>query len=811
MIVTTPPGNWRLLVPALLGWGVVASTVTLPGSAVWVIVGTLACVLTCVLAWFGLATRWSKRQGMLNPIVGSILMACAIVLLLSARVVGGEWVRADPEFSSAAELGKAVSFEAALTGFPRTETSEFGERWWVRAGALQERGGPPVLLWLAEAPEKHWAPGMRVEVSGLVEPFAPGDSAAYGVRVLELHVHRDQPVAAVTGEIAAALRMGLREVAAGIPGAELVPGFAVGDTSLVSSELDAAMLESSLTHLTAVSGANCALVTGAAVWLFGRLGAGRRIRLAAAATGLLLFVGVVGPDASVQRAAVMAAVVLVSGFGGKRSAALPALAVAIVVLLWVDPWQALQPGFALSVSATGGVLLLTAPISNWLSRRVRLPRPLALPIAVAVAAQFACGPLLLLLQPGIPAVGILANVLAAPAAPLGTGLGLIAALVIPLSAELGGAAVLIASLPAKWVAATAEVTAELPLGRWHWPEGWTGALLLAACEMLVLLAWALARGHLGLPAGRRVAPRQPWLPQPHYPRAVRSAIAALISTALGIGAAITLAVPFTERLGVPPNWVIVACDVGQGDALILREPEKPEAVMLVDTGDDAELLLTCLERFGVGRISVLVLTHDDHDHVGALEAIVHRVDTALIAPATHSEPHRQRPVVQQLEAAEVPYRIGAAGVSGTVSGNLRWRVIAPPADRVPTDANAASLVQLVDLGSTRVLMLGDTGYEEQRALIQRAGLDTTRLRAHVMKVAHHGSRDQDPSLPAMVDAQWALLSVGAENRHGHPASETLAALARVGTGVLRTDIYGSVALVPDGSGGLTPWVERARE
>ena len=134
------------------------------------------------------------------------------------------------------------------------------------------------------------------------------------------------------GEAAAALRSGLRERSEAVPGAALVPGFAVGDTALVGDDLDRAMTESSLAHLTAVSGANCALVTGAVIWLLGRLGAGRRLRAVAAGCGLALFVVLVGPDPSVQRAAVMAAVLLASGFGGKRATALPSLGLAVIAL-----------------------------------------------------------------------------------------------------------------------------------------------------------------------------------------------------------------------------------------------------------------------------------------------------------------------------------------------------------------------------------------------------------------------------------------------------------------------------------------------
>src|SRR5690606_201678 len=121
----------------------------------------------------------------------------------------------------------------------------------------------------------------------------------------------------------------------------------------------------------------------------------------------------------------------------------------------------------------------------------------------------------------------------------------------------------------------------------------------------------------------------------------------------------------------------------------------------------------------------------------------------------------------------------------------------------------ASLVMLVDAGEMRVLLLADTGYEEQDRLLRDAGRPGgVALTADVVKIAHHGSRDQDPRLPVATHADWAIVSVGADNGYGHPAAQTLASFARAGSRVLRTDLMGSVALSPDGNGGLDAWVER---
>lgn len=816
-----PPGSWRVLGPALGLWAVTAWAVTAPGAARVITMLSLALGGSVVLGACLLRRR--PRQ-----LVGVTLISLAALVCVSVQISAAEHARDAPLLAQSSSQSRTLGFDARLTGFIKTSRSPIGERYWVRAEAQTPLGGVPVLLWLAETPSHEmlgtWAPGRNVSVLGQAERFAPGSDAAYGVSVVSIQASPVHSPVARFGAWAAELRFGLRMAAADVPGAALVPGFAVGETALVSPELEAAMLASSLTHLVAVSGANCALVTGAAIWLMGRAGVGRRWRILTGAGCLALFVGVVGPDASVQRAAVMAAVMLVSGFGGKGAASLPSLGVAVLVLLIANPWQSLQPGFALSVAATGGILLLASPLSRWLTRRARVPRFLALPIAIALAAQVACGPLLLLLQPDIPAVGVLANVFAAPAAPLGTGIGLLALLCLPLSPVIGEwpghALVLLASLPARWVEATAQVAQGLPLARWHWPDGWGGFALLVLCQTALLAAWGFRHGYLGLPGGLRAARRPPWQPAPPLPVPIARVVSLLLATSLGIATATIIAVPYAERVGTPRGWAVVACDVGQGDAILLRDPGDPGRVMLVDTGDDADKLVKCLESFRVGRITLLVLTHDDRDHVGALSAVIDRVDAALISQTVRGERQEARSVVRQLTDARVPFRVPQQGEArqlqsqgAPAAAGLGWHVLGPGGG-APLSSNAASLVMLVTITSSSsspaepisVLLLGDTGVDEQRRLLSEYGPG---LRADILKVSHHGSKDQDHTLPEAVRADWALLSVGAENRYGHPATETLASLARGGTRVLRTDLHGAIALLPRAAGELEAWVERS--
>ena len=151
--------------------------------------------------------------------------------------------------------------------------------------------------------------------------------------------------------------------------AGLLPGLAVGDTRNQLPEVEEDFRTAGLTHLTAVSGANLTLVAGTVLLLLRLARADPRLAAALAAVALVGFVVLARPSPSVLRAAVMGGVVLLALALGRARSAVPALAAAVLVLLLVDPALAVDAGFALSVLATGALVLLGPPWAAALRRR----------------------------------------------------------------------------------------------------------------------------------------------------------------------------------------------------------------------------------------------------------------------------------------------------------------------------------------------------------------------------------------------------------------------------------------------------------
>lgn len=257
---------------------------------------------------------------------------------------------------------------------------------------------------------------------------------------------------------------------------ELVIGVVLGDDTGLEAATTKNMRASNLTHLTAVSGEHVALVLAATLTLCGPL----PVRLKTL-IGLFTLVGLVllvQPSGSVLRAAAMGSVQLVGLSAGRQASALPAWAAGAIVLLLIDPWQACDWGFALSIAATGGLIMLAPGLERQLGRL--MPTFFAQLAAIPLAAQLACGPLLIALNPHISMWGVVANMLAAPVVAVVTYTGLAATALATALPSLAQLLVLPALWGCAWLECIAHFFAHLPGAQVNWPGKASGVCSLAA-------------------------------------------------------------------------------------------------------------------------------------------------------------------------------------------------------------------------------------------------------------------------------------------------------------------------------------------
>ena len=560
----------RLAVPALTAWVSAGVAISLPGGTE--LVRSVATVLWSVAAVAATAAILLRLHGHATPpgtagrggsravaITAAVCVAAAAGALAVSAAVAALPSR-HPE--AVARLAHhTVELRATVSSVPQKSTTSTGRvatdtsagvRFTatvksVTAGASSVSARMPVLVFAPTASARGASPptiGETVSVKGTVTMLPPGSETAalvYASSPPRVVAAAPWPLAAANGMRAAFARQ-----ASALPGdgGALLPGLAIGDVHELPASLSDAMKASSLTHLTAVSGANCAVVVSLVGAAAGAIGLGRGARAAASLTALAGFVVLVTPQPSVLRAAVMASVIVFGGWAGRPGRAIPALALAIVVLVTIDPWLAVDFGFALSVLATGALLLLAPPMTERLSRW--MPARVAALLAVPAAAQVACQPVLLLLNPTVPIYGVLANLVAEPAAPIATVLGLIACLLAPVWAPCGALLAAIAWVPSAWIAAVARVSAALPGSALGWAGGALGfCLMVALCVAIVVVVARPSR------VPTRVA---------RTATLVATGGFVLCSLAAVLGGQLALAV------NRPANWSIAACDIGQGDA-----------------------------------------------------------------------------------------------------------------------------------------------------------------------------------------------------------------------------------------------------
>lgn len=706
-----------------------------------------------------LAVRGRVPVGWLGPVVALVAVA-GVAGLQSAAL-------ASSPVADLARQRAVVTVRLEVTSDVRVVQGRFGDLQVARARVLAVEGrgsawrlDAPVVL-MADASWPSVPLGTTLDTTARL---APADDGAVALLrpVDEPRAVRDPDV---WWDAAAAVRHAVRAAVAGRDrdARELVPALVVGDDGGLDPALADDFRTTGLTHLLAVSGTNLTLVVGALLVLGRGIGVRGRWLHLLAALGIAGFVLTARAEPSVVRAAAMGGVALLGMGHNGRSRGVRGLGVAVLGLLLVWPRLAVTAGFALSALATGGILLL-APV--WRDALARwTPRWVAEALAVPLAAQVACTPVVAALSGQVSLVAVGANLLAAPAVAPATVLGLAGGLLGLVWAPLGVVVGAPAAWSAGWIIAVARVGADVPTPAVDWG---TGPLALAVLTLACVATVPLAPRLLARPA-----------------------------TTLACTGALVVVVlvrPPTPGWPVgdwpPEGWVVAACDVGQGDALALRAG--PHAAVVVDAGPDPAAVDACLDRLGVEQVPLLVLSHFHADHVDGIRGVLEeRTVGAVESTALRQPPGGAAEVAAATGAAPPAAAYGLTRRIGDVTLQTLWPRPGGGTDPGESAPNNASVVLLAEVAGVRVLLTGDVEPSAQARLAR----DLPGLQVDVLKVPHHGSRHQDVGWLTSLGAAVALVSVGEDNDYGHPAPDLLSALDGAGVQVWRTDRSGDLLVV----------------
>jgi competence protein ComEC len=521
----------------------------------------------------------------------------------------------------------------------------------------------------------------------------------------------------------------------------------------------------------------------------------------------------VGGEASVVRASIMGGLFVTATALQRRSTALVSLAAACMAMTMVNPLTLWDLGLQLSAMASAGLIVLM-PAANGRLRQLFGKEHTWLRIAgedilaVSLIASVSILPLVLYYFGRLSLVSVLSNLLIAPVQPL-ILFGGSAALIVGMIGQQACAQILfwLPWLGLAWTVAVVRWSAALPLAAVDVPNFSLLHLVLAYSVLGALRRRHTLWDRLCSAAG---ALRSSASSLRASPVSLRVATGSLLVTpaAIIVGAAL-MALVWIGALAQPDGRLHVwFLDVGQGDGIFIQTPSGRQ--VLIDGGAGGQMLLGELGSvmpFWDRTLDLLVLTHPDADHMAAQVEAASRygVDAAWETPSAETDPSSST-WRKAVEAAGADVQIQHAGGWADLGDGVALWVLGPPADSYKGEdvGNENSLVTKLVYGNFSVLLTGDAGTGVEQALVaQGAPLAST-----VLKVAHHGSDSStSDAFVQAVNPQVAVIQVGADNRYGHPNSQTLDRLA--GRTILRSDRDGRIHVWSDGT---SMWVlpERAR-
>jgi competence protein ComEC len=589
----------------------------------------------------------------------------------------------------------------------------------------------------------------------------------------------------IRADLASSLQAALPE-----PEASLSTGILLGARQSLPPDLRNDMDATGTSHLVAVSGQNITILAAAVLatlaWLIGR-----RTACWAALAAIIAYAAFVGAEPSVVRATIMGAVFILSIAFGRQNSGWVALLLAAALMTAQSPQVVHEVSFQLSFAAVLGLVVLASPLHVRLESALErssslkdfpLTRPATDVVVLSLASIAFTLPITAVNFHQVSVVAPVANLFVVPAFVAVAGTSATVALAGLISPEAADVLAWIAWLPAAYMTSTIGWFADIPLASVRL-EGVAVAHAVAYYAMLgALVAWL----------------RRPPIRMPEPPKAPAPSRRGLSVAALALVLGLSSALVWLALTGSDPGRLsVIVLDVGQGDAILIETPSGNR--VLIDGGPSESVLAAALGRhlpFYDRRIDLVAATHPQSDHIGGLPVALDRYDVgAVIDTGVEPESAVGEHWRGALDASGVMTFTPTRGQKFDLGDGAALTVVSPRVDPPlpPANLNDTSLVLRLTYGQFSMLFTGDLGPAGEIAI----GEMGTSLRSTVLKVSHHGSRTSTSAdFLDLVHSSVAVISVGNDNRFGHPAPDVLDRL--VGQSILRTDESGDITLETNG-------------
>jgi len=523
-------------------------------------------------------------------------------------------------------------------------------------------------------------------------------------------------------------------------------------------------------HLLTVSGLHVSFIVAGLSWLLARLGLPKRGRILPLILGVGFYMLMTGLETPVIRAGLMLLIYMISDLIGVRDQASNRLALAAGILILFNPYTLFEVGFQLSVTATLGVVWLYPKLRMFFPVSNRYLKPLWEVMLLSIGAQLMILPVTVYyfqqISWGSPVVNVILSLPAQVVVMLGlTGEGI--GLVFPV---VGQWMLTVVGWNIRLIRWLVEIFSGFPwVCSWSpvWPWPWIAGYYLG---LVLWLDW-----------------RTPNMLTGCHRKLTRGTVFVIVLILLN-GIVWGRIYWQWQR-----DYLEVAViDVGQGDAIWLRGPGG--STVLVDGGDDGRgrgRVVPFLRRQGISRLDLVFGTHGHQDHLGGLDEVLTVIPAKTVYLPEGADPDGF--VIRQLNRQLKSLKIPVCRVSNETRFCLDGRVYGEIMNlQEAMSENDRSLLLWITYGKNKLLLTGDLGEKGEEMVIRKYGRVG---RISGLKVGHHGS-DTATSWPFLSQLQpdWALISVGRNNRYGHPGAKTLQRLRSMGVKVFRTDVHGTIRL-----------------
>ncbi len=560
----------------------------------------------------------------------------------------------------------------------------------------------------------------------------------------------------------------------------LIKALLLGERGEISPELNDAFSKCGVIHILAVSGLNVGYIGIIFLVLFGLLRFNYQTKIIAVIISVFFYNLLVGFEPPIVRASLMMTIFLLGRLLQRPTDALNITSAAALIILLINPQELFLASFQLSFGAILAMMYLYQRLKIIFDKRAlwskltqtKIGEYLGTLFLVTLAAQLGTLPIVIYYFNRISISGFMLNLLVIPLTAIITALGLTTMFFSFVSMSLAQLYANTNSICLEFLIRVVEKS-----GQFSFSAITIGRIGLAAVLIFYLLLWGLLN-----------------LDKKFYRKAVTFSI-------LVFGILLIWQAVFQNR-----NWMhVIYFDVGQGDAALVTFPDGKK--MLIDAGPKFEdfdagefFIIPYLKRERINRLNAVILSHADHDHIGGMASIFRDIrvdkvyDTGLFQESSICSTYQ---VI--IDSLKIDHQIAQAG--DQISERENWRIyfIHPTktfVKKFKDDINNCSAVVKIVYGSRSFLFPGDIGADAEQVLLNYGEL----LKADVLKVAHHGSRTSSTEAwLKWVQPEFAIISIGKNNRFNFPAPTVLKRLEQLGIKTIRTDLNEAVVFRTDGN------------